>query len=297
MPSSDATSAQFAASPLAAPPDAQAEPLAPTGRFATPWVRGVVSLALAYHFIAVLVEPLAIPPRFASTEPTRLPEAVRPAFQPYMTALNLNQGYKFFAPDPGDSHLVRYDLYFADGKQLVNAPDNIFPDRRRDWPRLIYHRYFMLAEHLPTFYDFGNWDVPDPTFAPPAGAVVAGVGEFVPPVADDAPRATAQSIPAQPADPRPPRMILRDEMARGFAAYLAKKHGAVRVDLFHRVHRLSRDTEILDGRTIDQADTYRERLLISYKVPDGKTVPAAKLQPPQAAATKTSKRSESETRR
>lgn len=243
-------------------------PTTPTGAFAKPAVRLGVSLLLAYHLGAVLLEPLATAPQF-NGPPAVLPEFARPAFRPYATALSLDHSYKFFAPNPGDSHLVRYDLYFADGSKRVGIAEQGFPDSRRDWPRLLYHRYFMLTEHLPNDRGFFQWNSPD---EPPRGEVVAAVGEFVPPLADDQPR-PAGDAPSAAEDPRARFRRHRDTYVRGIAAYLAKKHGAERVDLFHVVHHLPSPQEVIEGRKLDAPDGYRERLLISYTVAGAKAGP------------------------
>jgi hypothetical protein len=47
----------------------------------------------------------------------------------------LDHGYFFFAPNPGPSHLVG-----------IRDQSVLFPDRKEQWPRLLYHRYFMLSE-------------------------------------------------------------------------------------------------------------------------------------------------------
>lgn len=65
-------------------------------------------------------------------------------FRPYLEVLYLNHGYHFFAPEPGPSHLVRYELRFEDGR----VEQGLFPDRHRHRPRLLYHRHFMLSEFL-----------------------------------------------------------------------------------------------------------------------------------------------------
>jgi hypothetical protein len=56
----------------------------------------------------------------------------------------LTHGYKFFGPDPGPSHLIRYDVERADGSHV----QGVFPDRKEHWPRLFYHRHFMLSEFV-----------------------------------------------------------------------------------------------------------------------------------------------------
>ncbi|NIO41435.1 MAG: hypothetical protein GTO41_15415, partial [Burkholderiales bacterium] len=54
----------------------------------------------------------------------------------------LDHGYRFFAPEPGPGHLVRYEVTTSDGAGAAGQ----FPDRDRIWPRLLYHRWFMLSE-------------------------------------------------------------------------------------------------------------------------------------------------------
>jgi hypothetical protein len=56
----------------------------------------------------------------------------------------LNNGYRFFAPEPGPGHLVHYEVVTGDGRQV----DGSFPDWNTERPRLLYHRYFMMSEFL-----------------------------------------------------------------------------------------------------------------------------------------------------
>lgn len=58
--------------------------------------------------------------------------------------MSLNNGYRFFAPDPGASHLVKYEL-LKDGQPIATGK---FPDKDSHWPRLYYHRHFMLSEMM-----------------------------------------------------------------------------------------------------------------------------------------------------
>jgi hypothetical protein len=114
----------------------------------TPARQALLSLVLAFHVLAVFLAPLM----FASAGSGDPSPAVQPFYQavrPYTDLLYLNHGYFFFAPNPGPNHLVRYELVLADGKeQLVGQ----FPDRTEQWPRLLYHRHFMLSETLNTLY-------------------------------------------------------------------------------------------------------------------------------------------------
>ena len=98
--------------------------------------RGVVSLLLILHLVAIASAPLAM-------EPSSLPaQKVFAFFRPYLDAAFLNHGYHFFAPEPGPSHLIRYELTFSDGR----VEGGVFPDPAEQKPRLNYHRHFMLSE-------------------------------------------------------------------------------------------------------------------------------------------------------
>ena len=112
-----------------------------------PAVRAAVSLLVALHVFAVFLGPWAMPPASdLAVESSRV-------FQPYLDVLSLANGYRFFAPEPGPSHLVRYELTLADGTLKTGE----FPDRQVHRPRLLYHRYFMLSEFINTL---GNPDAP-----------------------------------------------------------------------------------------------------------------------------------------
>ena len=55
----------------------------------------------------------------------------------------LNHGYHFFAPEPAPSTLISFEAERADGTKVAGH----FPSRK-SIPRLLYHRHFMLTEHL-----------------------------------------------------------------------------------------------------------------------------------------------------
>lgn len=99
-------------------------------------VRSAVSVLLVLHLVAIASAPLAM-------EPASLPaQKVFAFFRPYLDATFLNHGYHFFAPEPGPSHLIRYELTFSDGR----IESGVFPDPAEQRPRLNYHRHFMLSE-------------------------------------------------------------------------------------------------------------------------------------------------------
>lgn len=109
-----------------------------------------MSCLIAFHLVAVFVGPMS---SSILTAVGRLPAEMRPeepplpwihnVLQPYLDILYLNHGYGFFAPDPGPSHLIRYTIQYADGRtEQGQFPDTLI------WPRLRYHRHFMLAEQV-----------------------------------------------------------------------------------------------------------------------------------------------------
>jgi hypothetical protein len=109
-----------------------------------PLARVAISVAILLHFACVLLATYTAAPPFSKLAQ----DLVQPA-RPYINALDLNHGYRFFAPDPGPSHLIRYHLHWPDG----HGRDGVFPNLAEERPRLLYHRYFMLAEHLEGLYE------------------------------------------------------------------------------------------------------------------------------------------------
>ncbi len=110
-------------------------------RLATRW-RVLISVALLLHLTAVIAAPWSGPD---GASPVAR-EVVRP-FGPYLDAAYLGHGYQFFAPEPGPSRIVRYRLEMPDGSEQKGT----FPDLNSQWPRLFYHRHFMLSEKLGGF--------------------------------------------------------------------------------------------------------------------------------------------------
>jgi len=115
----------------------ESEPLAPQGK---PWslrARIFVSALLLFQVCAVLYGPLSFPPTITT-------DAVRPIFRPYTGMTYQGNSYKFFSPDPGPSHLIRYEFDLENGEREAG----VFPNLDQQWPRLLYHRHFMLTEHI-----------------------------------------------------------------------------------------------------------------------------------------------------
>ena len=55
----------------------------------------------------------------------RIGPAIAAALGPICRPPFLNNGYRFFAPEPGPGHLVRYEIVTRDGRQIEGS----FPDR------------------------------------------------------------------------------------------------------------------------------------------------------------------------
>jgi hypothetical protein len=99
-----------------------------------------LSLWLAFHVFAVFISPAAMPPSSPLLE-----DGYRLAL-PYNEAMFLNHGYHYFAPDPGASMLIAWEIPREGEAPAVGR----FPDVSIQ-PRLMYHRYFMLAENVWAF--------------------------------------------------------------------------------------------------------------------------------------------------
>lgn len=116
------------------------------------WLKIIVSLLVAWHITAVFLAPLSIQPASPLVQ-----KIAQNYMQWYLDALYLNHGYHFFAPEPGAGHLIRYQLTDDAGR----VSEGEFPSKKDNWPRLLYHRYFMLAEQCEVGADneaeFNHW--------------------------------------------------------------------------------------------------------------------------------------------
>lgn len=203
---------------MPATPATETPPIAPAvPRAWSKAARGVVSLLLAWHIVALFVGPLSVPRSI-------LGDFLRRAYQPYLEVAYLNHAYKFFAPDPGPSHLVRYTLEMADGSKRQGT----FPDLRQHQPRLRYHRHFMLSEFIAGFPPSEKWD----------------------------PRTTPwekQPVSAEQA-----------RFARSYATHLLATHNAQRVTLRLVEHGIPTPDEMLKGATLDAKASYVSRPLGAF---------------------------------
>lgn len=103
----------------------------------------LLSCGLVFHLTAIFLPAFSIPPS---------PRIVRDAYWKlrfYPQAIYMDHGYHFFGPDPGDSTLIRYVARGSDGRTHRGS----FPTKKT-FPRLRYHRHFMLTEAIPRIADY-----------------------------------------------------------------------------------------------------------------------------------------------
>jgi hypothetical protein len=100
-------------------------------------VRWAVNLWLVYHLAAIIVAPASVSPS------SGLIQSAWSLFQPYLELLYLNHGYHFFAPEPSESTLISFAAERPDGTVVHGRIPNF-----QIVPRLLYHRHFMLTEHM-----------------------------------------------------------------------------------------------------------------------------------------------------
>ncbi len=97
------------------------------------------SAAILLYLALVAVPPLAGP-----SPSSELAARMIQPLRPLVGALYLGHGYRFFAPDPGPGHAIRWSMRMPDG----STRGGMLPDPAVDRPRLLYHRRFMIAEKL-----------------------------------------------------------------------------------------------------------------------------------------------------
>ncbi len=122
----------------------------------SPGLKKLLSAVIALHLLAVFVGPWAMPPHSS-----QLARSIGSRLSPYIQAACLDNGYRFFAPEPGPGHLARYEIETRDGRHI----DGFFPDRSTERPRLLYHRYFMMSEFLNSLMNNPDAAVPAEKYA------------------------------------------------------------------------------------------------------------------------------------
>lgn len=208
-----------------------------------PWSaskRTWISIVLAFHVFAVVVGPWSAPPPASS-----LSGLVASWLSPYLFSLHINHGYRFFAPNPGPSHLVRYEVTQGE-EQLAEGS---FPSRQTNWPRLMYHRYFMTSESM---YGLSE-RVLNPPEAPPKPAE----GELIDPLVQDEYAAILVAYERE----KKKSTLLADGIARQWQA----AHPGADVRLWVVEHGIAAPRAVEQGMPLSDPSLYRERLLGEWK--------------------------------
>ena len=224
---------------------------------AKPWGIGrrrLVSVLLILHLIAIISAPLAGPPPASD-----LSRHLESLFLPYLQAGFLGHGYRFFAPNPGPSHLVRYEVTFPDGR----SESHQFPDPNVHWPRLYYHRHFMVAEQVNQLVDM-------PT-AEEFEADIRDRKQFIEELKSSGNRQLARRLQDlmfvdQTAYERQQRM--RDGLLHGLATYFLRQHQAQSIQIFSVRHPIPAPDEVATGFQLDDPDSYLEILVYEYTADD-----------------------------
>lgn len=196
--------------------------MTPPNRPGAEWTRRrrwIASLLILFHVTAVVLGVWGAVPPFS-----RMNREASVFFQPYLQATYLNHGYRFFAPNPEASHLIRYEIRQPEG-ELIAAGQ--WPDPIQHWPRLHYHRHLMIAE---TLFILTN--------SPPIAEVPAG----------DRAGLLAQRELAQ-------------KLVSGIQRSLQARHGTGKVTLFLVEHTLAAPQDVANGQLLTDPALYLERSL------------------------------------
>jgi|tagenome__1003787_1003787.scaffolds.fasta_scaffold20795393_2 hypothetical protein len=102
-------------------------------------IRVAFTVFIIWHFTGVFLAALSV----NNNSELVLGIAQHRPMQWYLDALYMNQGHSFFAPYVGCGRLIHYQLLDQSGREIEHGD---FPNRKEHWPRLLYHRYFMLAD-------------------------------------------------------------------------------------------------------------------------------------------------------
>ena len=196
---------------------------------ATGWSRKrcrLASLFLLLHLIAVFIAPFSFETVMDSGIGSPFVLRIAEWFRPYTQAVYLHHGYAFFAPDPGPSHLLHYRTYASASQSPQSGK---LPDRKSQWPRLLYHRHFMLSEQL-----HANFVPPEPPlrelYDPELFPFLKSVWSI--------------------------RRRAYEHQWRSYQRHLKAKHGAERIEMERVEHRLIFPNELRAGKRITDSELY-----------------------------------------
>lgn len=230
---------------------------------ASPWSaqqRGVASVLIAALVFVVFMGPVTNP---IATE--ELTGPIGRLLAPIHQLLYLSHGYRFFAPDPGPSHLLVYRLHYSDGEMRERR----FPDAAKLSPRLRYHRWFMLSETL--FAEHSSQ--PDrQSFERLQTELAAQVDRFArggqPGLAAEVKKSAERQRRAYE---RSEQRIA--ELVRAVGRVLIQDTGAVRVELYCQERLIPLPGEVALGRKLDDPSGLLPPIKIGDVLADGTFIP------------------------
>lgn len=187
----------------------------------------VVSLLLSVHLFAVFAAPCASPPPSSDLWQEIAGQTDRGdgLFLPYLRLGYLNHGYRFFAPNPGPSHLVRYEIDLKTGGTIKGE----FPDPDEHFPRLLYHRMFMLSETA--------FNLASPVLTPAEPGTLT--------------REEQLAFDKQ--------LAASDELANSIARRLLDLNAGQRIRLYLQTHELPFPSDVAAGQSLDDPSLYSEQ--------------------------------------
>lgn len=235
----------------------------------SPWsltTRRAVSLLLAAYLFVLFFGPMTNP---IATEELTLP--IARALRPIHQALFLGHGYRFFAPNPGPSHLVRYKIY--DGADLLR--EGKFPDRNRNWPRVIYHRWFMLSE---TLYEELNQTPDQASFDESQRLLLEEIARFEQ-AGLTRPARILKSRQERFARLYPATLKRIEQLKQAIAQKLMEKFGGNRVELFVQERRLPSPAQVVLGTKLSDPEQLSEPILVGEYKRDDDLPPPESRQP------------------
>ena len=100
-------------------------------------LRWAVNCWLVFHLCAIIIAPASVAPS------SEVIESAWSVFQPYLEFMYLNHGHHFFAPEPAASTLIS----FAPNAPTAR-PSPVTSPTAKPCLACLYHRHFMLTEHL-----------------------------------------------------------------------------------------------------------------------------------------------------
>lgn len=216
-----------------------------TGRDWSPFRRRIASCLIAFHLAAVVFAPLSMDGAFGAL--------FRPLqfLRTYATALYLDHGYRFFAPDPGPTHTFRFE-HAVPGAEPVSIR---LPDRHTTRPRLLYHRWFMLGESLAaevanTLASYADYAAGQRQLLTDI-AELQSLGRF----RESIQLSTIHEINEQDFDRRW-QMTLA--LSAALKQYLAEQYPGESIRLFSRRQLIPRPYDVLSGKPLSHPDFVQE---------------------------------------